>query len=56
VYELLGKKGLGTSEFPPMETLISTGDIAFRQHSSGHTDQPNWPYFIDFASQHMSLK
>jgi hypothetical protein len=56
VYELLGKKGLGTSEYPPMETLLATGDVAFRQHSSGHTDQPNWPYFLDFASQHMSLK
>ena len=56
VYELLGKKSLGTSEYPPMETLIATGDIAFRQHSSGHTDQPNWPYFLDFASKHMSLK
>jgi hypothetical protein len=43
VYELLGKKGLGVTEFPPIETLIATGDIAFRQHSSGHTDQPNWP-------------
>ncbi|HXS95566.1 MAG TPA: hypothetical protein VN736_13265 [Candidatus Limnocylindrales bacterium] len=53
VYALLGKKGLGVSEFPPMETLIDTGDIAFRQHSSGHTDQPNWPYFLDFASRHM---
>jgi len=53
VYELLGKKGLGTSDFPPIETLIATGDVAFRQHSSGHTDQPNWPYFLDFASKHM---
>jgi hypothetical protein len=56
VYELLGKRGLGTSEFPEIETLLATGDIAFRQHSSGHTDQPNWPYFLDFASKHMSLK
>jgi len=56
VYELLGKKGLGTSEFPKIETLIATGDIAFRQHSSGHTDQPNWPYFLDFASKHMTAK
>src|SRR5580704_13366423 len=55
VYELLGKKSLGATEFPPIETLIDTGDIAFRQHSSGHTDQPNWPYFLDFASRHMSL-
>ncbi len=56
VYELLGKKGLGASEFPPIETLIATGDVAFRQHSSGHTDQPNWPFFLDFASKHMNLK
>jgi hypothetical protein len=56
VYELLGKKGLGTSGFPPIETLIATGDVAYRQHSSGHTDQPNWPYFIDFAAKHMALK
>jgi hypothetical protein len=56
VYELLGKKGLGVTEFPPIETLVDTGNIAFRQHSSGHTDQPNWPYFLDFASRHMSLK
>jgi len=56
VYDLLGKKDLGVKEYPVPETLIATGDIAFRQHSAGHTDQPNWPYFLDFASQHMSLK
>src|SRR5581483_10636932 len=33
VYELLGKKGLGTSEFPPQETALIEGDVAFRQHS-----------------------
>jgi hypothetical protein len=53
VYELLGKKGLGTMEFPPIETLIK-GDIAFRQHSGGHTAGPNWSYFIQFASNYFS--
>ena len=38
VYELLGKKGLGTSEMPPMETALIDGDLAFRQHNGGHTD------------------
>ncbi len=33
VYKLLGKKDLGTKEFPPMETAPISGDIAFRQHS-----------------------
>ena len=54
VYKLLGKKDLGTNEFPPMETEVG-GDLVFRQHSSGHTDGPNWPFFLDFASQHMEL-
>ena len=44
VYELLGKKGLGTTEFPPLETTLTDGDLAFRQHSGGHTTGPNWPF------------
>jgi hypothetical protein len=52
VYELLGKKGMGTTEMPPIETGIVSGDIAFRQHSGGHTTGPNWPYFIQFAKKY----
>jgi len=52
VYKLLGKKDLGTTEFPPIETTLMDGDIAFRQHSGGHTTGPNWPYFIEFASRY----
>ena len=29
------------------------GDIAFRQHSGGHTPAPNWPTFITFASRYL---
>ncbi len=47
VYKLLGKKDLGTTEFPPIETSLVEGDVAFRQHSGGHTDAPNWPTFRD---------
>ena len=43
---LLGKKTMGTNDFPPMETSLIDGEIAFRQHSGGHTDVPNWPTFI----------
>ena len=53
VYKLLGKKDMGTTEFPPMETPLTDGDVAFRQHSSGHTDGPNWPVFIQFASRYV---
>jgi hypothetical protein len=53
VYKLLGKKDLGTSEFPPIETPLVDGDVAFRQHASGHTDAPNWPTFLTFASRYV---
>jgi hypothetical protein len=49
VYRLLGKKDLGTTNFPPIETGLMDGDLAFRQHSSGHTDAPNWPVFLKWA-------
>lgn len=53
VYKLLGKKDLGTSEFPPIETALIDGDIAFRQHTGGHTTGPNWPTFLKFASRYL---
>jgi hypothetical protein len=53
VYKLLGKKDLGTSDFPPMETPLIDGEIAFRQHSGGHTTGPNWPTFLQFASRYI---
>jgi hypothetical protein len=34
--ELLGRKDLRTSEFPPVETSMTDDDVAFRQHSAGH--------------------
>ena len=53
VYELLAKKGLGTTVFPPIETALISGGLAFRQHSGGHTPAPNWPTFIEFASRYL---
>ncbi len=53
VYRLLGKKDLGTSEFPPMETGLMDGDLAYRQHSGGHTPGPNWPTFLTFAGRYL---
>ncbi|HZS70998.1 MAG TPA: hypothetical protein VFA13_04110 [Candidatus Acidoferrum sp.] len=52
VYRLLGKKGLNTSSFPPIETALIDGELAFRQHAGGHTPAPNWPVFIEFASRY----
>jgi hypothetical protein len=53
VYRLLGKKDLGATTLPPIETPLISGDIAFRQHSGGHTPAPNWPTFLDFASRYL---
>ena len=54
VYKLLGKKDMGTTTFPPIETPLIDGDIAFRQHSGGHTPTPNWPTFITFAIRYLT--
>jgi len=53
VYKLLGKKDLGTHQFPPIEIALIDGEIAFRQHSAGHTPAPNWPTFLTFASRYL---
>jgi hypothetical protein len=53
VYELLGKKGLGSTQFPPIGAPLISGDIGFRQHHDGHTPGPNWPTFLKFASRYL---
>lgn len=53
VYDLLGKKGLDTTDMPLIGTSLVAGDLAFRQHEGGHTDAPNWPAFLQFASRYM---
>jgi hypothetical protein len=56
VYKLLGKKDMGTDEFPPIETPLIDGDVAFRQHSGGHTPGPNWPTFLTFAGRYIKIR
>jgi hypothetical protein len=53
VYRLLGRKDLGTTEFPPIDTAIIDGDLGFRQHTAGHTPEPTWPTFIAFAERYV---
>ena len=53
VYRLLGKRDLSTTAMPPIETPLVNGEIAFRQHTYGHTPGPNWPTFLDFASRYL---
>ena len=53
VYRLLGKRDLGTKEFPATETALIDGDLGFRQHAGGHTPAPNWTAFLDFAGRYL---
>lgn len=52
VYELLNKKGLETDEYPEVGEFLANGKLAFRIHEGGHTVEPNWPFFIQFAEKY----
>ena len=55
VFRLLGAKDLGVSDdymkekMPPVNTGLLDGQLAWRQHDGGHTDAPNWKYFLSWA-------
>ena len=59
---LLGAKDLGqgneyrTAKKPPIGTNLLDGELAWRQHESGHTDAPNMKYFIEWADRKMGRK
>ena len=57
VFRLLGAKDLGvkedyhTAKMPPVNVGLLDGQLAWRQHDGGHTDGPNWKYFIPWADK-----
>ncbi len=57
VFRLLGAKDLGvgddykTAKMPPVNAGLLDGQLAWRQHDGGHTDGPNWKYFILWADK-----
>ena len=53
VYKLLGKEGIGATAMPRTGTLLAKGALAFRQHEQGHTMEPNWPFFLNFAQKYL---
>ena len=56
-YEILGKKPLPSTNFPPLGTSLDSGDLAYRQHEAGHTVGPNWKIFIEWYKKKLnSLK
>ncbi len=57
VYQLLGKRGLGTNELPGLDVPLTSGDLAFHYHSSGHTAVPaDWKAFLEFAERHFKAQ
>jgi len=57
VFKLLGAKDLGvsndylTEKMPPTLTGMLDGELAWRQHDGGHTDAPNFKFFIPWATK-----
>jgi len=57
VFKLLGVKDIGVSNdymnerMPPVLTSLLDGELAWRQHDGGHTDAPNFQFFIPWASK-----
>jgi (4-O-methyl)-D-glucuronate---lignin esterase len=62
VYRLLGAKDLGrsddykTEKMPAVLVSMLDGQLAWRQHEGGHTDAPNWKYFIPWADRMLGRK
>jgi hypothetical protein len=62
VFRLLGAKDLGrsddyrTEKMPGVNVGLLDGQLAWRQHDGGHTDGPNWKYFIPWADTLLSKR
>jgi lysophospholipase L1-like esterase len=62
VFRLLGARGLGVSDdytrekMPPVNVGLLDGQLAWRQHDGGHTDAPNWKYFLSWADFHFKRR
>ena len=57
VFRFLGAKDLGrsddyhTEKMPDVNVALMDGELAWRQHDGGHTDAPNWRYFIPWVDK-----
>jgi lysophospholipase L1-like esterase len=57
VFRLLDAKDLGVGDdysaarMPPVNSGLLDGQLAWRQDDGGHTDAPNWRYFIAWADR-----
>ena len=53
VYQLLGGKGIGATELPPVDTTLATGDLAWHYHTGGHMlTVDEWKAFLVFMDRY----
>jgi hypothetical protein len=53
VYRLLGRKDLGTTTLPPLDTPLVDGDLGWHYHTGGHTATPaDWQAFLKFLGKY----
>jgi hypothetical protein len=62
VFRLLGARDLGrsddfkTEKMPAVNVDMLDGELAWRQHDGGHTDEPNVEHFIKWADRCFAKK
>ena len=50
----MGKKDLGTSTLPSLDTPLTTGSPGGHYHTGGHTiSAADWKAFLDFTDRHL---
>ena len=53
VYRLLGRKDLGVTDLPALDTPVITGDLGWHYHTGGHTATPaDWTAFLEFLGKY----
>ncbi|MBV8865172.1 MAG: hypothetical protein JO210_07195, partial [Acidobacteriaceae bacterium] len=62
VFRLLAAKDLGvdqnyhSAQMPAVNHGLLNGRLAWRQHDAGHTDAPNWKYFIPWTDKWLDYR
>jgi len=55
VYRLLGRKDLGVTTLPPLDSPQITGDLGWHYHTGGHTATPaDWSAFLQFLAKYFT--
>lgn len=45
-----------TAQIPPVNSGLLNGQLAWWQRDGGHTDGPNWKYFVPWADKFFSYR